>query len=113
MTAEIIFASNKLGAIKDEQLELMLNRFNLGKLISAKKTNNGAMGQTMFVTSTEGNFVFKGNPLYNGQFVEEQFFIENLEERTSVPVPTPYIIDNSRIFLAGNIRLCHFSKATI
>lgn len=42
-----------------------------GKLISSKKTAHGAMGQTMFVSSTEGEYVFKGNPLYDGQLVED------------------------------------------
>lgn len=110
MTAEIIFASNKLGYIKDEQLELMLAKFNLGKLISSKKTDNGAMGQTMFITSTEGKFVFKGNPLYKGQLVEEQFFIENLEERTDVSVPTPYVIDNSEDIFGWNYSIMPLLK---
>lgn len=96
MTAEIIFASNKLGIINDDQLQSMLDKFNLGKIISSKKTANGAMGQTMFVSSTEGDFVFKGNPLYTGQLVEEKFFVENLNKRTNVSVPMPYIIDNSQ-----------------
>ncbi|MFV8517225.1 aminoglycoside phosphotransferase family protein [Bacillus sp. SBS7] len=95
MTAEIIFASNKLGIINDDQLQSMLNKFNLGKLISSKKTANGAMGQTMFVSSTEGEYVFKGNPLYAGQLVEEKFFVENSHKRTNVIVPMPYIIDDS------------------
>lgn len=59
MTAEIIFASNKLGIINDDQLQSMLDKINLGKIISSKKTANGAMGQTMFVSSTEGAFVLK------------------------------------------------------
>ncbi|MCY9166527.1 hypothetical protein [Bacillus atrophaeus] len=82
MTAEIIFASNKLGIINDDQLQSMLDKINLGKIISSKKTANGAMGQTMFVSSTEGAFVFKGNPLYTGQLVEEKFFVEELNRRT-------------------------------
>ncbi|MEW5553248.1 aminoglycoside phosphotransferase family protein [Peribacillus frigoritolerans] len=95
MTAEIIFSSNKLGIIHDGQLQSMLDKFNLGKLISSKKTEIGAMGQTMFVSSTKGDFVFKGNPLYTGQLVEEKFFVENLHKRTNVTVPIPYIIDDS------------------
>ena len=95
MTAEIIFASNNLGVIHDNQLQMMLEKFNLGKLISFRRTTNGAMGQTMFVYSTEGTFVLKGNPLYTGQFVEEKFYIENIHKRTNISVPLPYIIDDS------------------
>ncbi|MFD9625780.1 aminoglycoside phosphotransferase family protein [Peribacillus muralis] len=96
MTAEINFASNKLGIIHDDQLQSMLDKYNLGKMISTRKTANGAMGQTLFVSSTEGDFVFKGNPLYTGQFGEEKFFVENLKKRTNVSVPMPYIVDNSQ-----------------
>ncbi|MBB2482521.1 aminoglycoside phosphotransferase family protein [Bacillus sp. APMAM] len=95
MTTEIIFASNKLGNVHNEQLQLMLDKFHLGQLISSTKTANGAMGQTMLITSTEGKFVLKGNPLYPGQLVEEKFFIENLHKRTKVKVPIPYRIDDS------------------
>lgn len=96
MTAKIIFGSkNKLGTITTEQLQAMLDKFNLGKLISSSRTNQGAMGQTMFITSTEGDFVLKGNPLYPGQLEEEKFFIDQIDLRTTIPVPTPYIIDDS------------------
>ncbi|MEK3672384.1 hypothetical protein [Paenibacillus sp. FSL R10-2771] len=89
MTAAIIFASNKLGVVHDDQMQLMLDKFNLGKLISFQKTVNGAMGQTMYVSSNEGEFILKGNPLYPGQFIEEKYFIENIHKRTNVTVPTP------------------------
>lgn len=94
MTTAIIFSSNKLGSISDSALQSMLDRFNLGKLITSQKTEKGAMGQTMFVTSTEGEFVFKGNPLFSGQFAEEKYFVENIDQRTGIAVPTPYLIDD-------------------
>ncbi|MEH7380921.1 aminoglycoside phosphotransferase family protein [Bacillus sp. JJ1533] len=105
MTAKIIFASNKLGEVHDEQLQFMLDKYNLGKLISSHKTAFGAMGQTMFVSSSEGDFVLKGNPLYTGQLVEEKFFIENIYKRTNVTVPIPYIIDDSVEIFGWNYSL--------
>ena len=39
-----------------------------------------------FFSSTEGDFVLKGNPLFSGQFVEEKFFVENIHKRTNVIV---------------------------
>src|SRR5690606_5091526 len=95
MTTKIIFGSNKLGNIRNEQLQATLVKFKLGTLLSAKKTEQGAMGQTMFIISTKGEFVFKGNPLYKGQLEEEKYFIEQLRQRTEVPVPFPYLIDDS------------------
>jgi hygromycin-B 7''-O-kinase len=73
----------------------MLDRFDLGQLISSAKTAQGVMGQTMFVTSSAGEYVLKGNPLYQGQLIEEKFFVENLKKRTKVPVPYPYLVDES------------------
>ncbi|WP_349409864.1 aminoglycoside phosphotransferase family protein [Pseudalkalibacillus sp. SCS-8] len=93
MTTKILFSTNKLGAISNEQLQWMLDRFNLGKLISSAKTREGVMSQTMFVTSTEGQFVLKGNPLYPGQLQEEKYFVDNLNQNPSIHVPHPYQID--------------------
>ncbi|WP_413382086.1 phosphotransferase family protein [Alkalihalobacillus sp. 1P02AB] len=93
MTTKIIFGSNKLGELNEAIIEQMLYRFHLGKLVSAKRTSNGAMGQTMFIQSTKGEFVLKGNPLFPGQFEEERFYIENLAKKTMLALPTPYIID--------------------
>jgi hygromycin-B 7''-O-kinase len=95
VTTEILFSSNKLGVITNDQLQLMLDRFDLGQLISSAKTAQGVMEQTMFVTSSAGEYVFKGNPLYQGQFIEEKLFVENLKKRTKVPVPYPYLVDES------------------
>src|SRR5690625_1108148 len=88
VTTEIIFASNKLGKVTDAALQKMLDKFNLGKLISSERTAQGAMGQTMFITSTKNEFVLKGNPLYAGQFMEEKFFVDQIHKRTDVIVPT-------------------------
>jgi hygromycin-B 7''-O-kinase len=93
LTTEIFFSSNKLGEVTNEQLQLMLNRFDLGKLISFEKTQKGVGNQTLFVTSSLGEYVLKGNPLYEGQFIEEKFYVDNLLRRTKLPVPDPYLID--------------------
>ncbi|GMA48792.1 hypothetical protein GCM10025857_01490 [Alicyclobacillus contaminans] len=95
MTTKIFFASNQIARATTEQLQRMLDRFHLGRLISSEKPNHGVMGQTLFVSSTGGEFVLKGNPLFEGQFIEEKFFVQNLHERTHVPVPTPYLVDES------------------
>ncbi|WP_100011721.1 phosphotransferase [Lentibacillus sediminis] len=95
MTTKIIFASNKLGDVTNDQLQLMLNKFNKGKLLSSQRPANGVMGQTILISSTAGEFVLKGNPLYPGQFLGEQYFVENLQEKTNVVVPSPYLIDHS------------------
>ncbi|MFC4559767.1 aminoglycoside phosphotransferase family protein [Virgibacillus kekensis] len=94
MTTEIFFASNKI-EVNDKQIQLMLNRFSLGKLLSLEGPTRGVMGQTIFVSTTNGDFVLKGNPIYDGQFLEEKFFVENINKRTNIPVPLPYRVDMS------------------
>lgn len=95
MTTEIFFSTNKLGEVTDEQLRMMLNRFDLGELVFAEKTSKGAGNQTMFITTNEGKYVLKGNPLYIGQFAEEKFFVDNLLHLTKLPVPSPYLVDHA------------------
>jgi len=48
----------------------------------------------VFLTSTKGEYVFRGRPFYNEQFDVEKFAVENLREKTNVTTAYPYIIDN-------------------
>jgi hygromycin-B 7''-O-kinase len=102
LTTEIFFSSNKLGMVTDQQLQRMLNRFNLGKLISFQRTSKGVGNQTMFVFSSSGEYVLKGNPLFEGQFIEEKFYVDNLLRRTKLPVPSAYLIDVSEDIFGWN-----------
>ena len=95
MTTKILFSPHGLGDIANDEIQNILQKYHLGALIKANKTKNGAMKQTMFVTSTEGVFVIKGNPVYKGQLEEEGFFISELGKRTNLSLPLPYKIDSS------------------
>ncbi|SFS77174.1 aminoglycoside phosphotransferase family protein [Paenibacillus sp. BC26] len=105
MTTEIFFSSNKLGEVTNEQLQMMLNRFELGNLISAEPTFRGVGKQTMFVRSTSGEYVLKGNPLFKGQFIEEKFFLDNLLRLTKLPIPSQYLIDETEDIFGWNYSL--------
>jgi len=102
LTTQIYFASNKLGAITNRQLQLMLDRFSLGTLISSEKTAFGVMGQTMNVSSSTGDYILKGNPLFPGQFLEEKFFVDYLHQHTTLKVPSPYLIDEAEDIFGWN-----------
>ncbi|WP_342428393.1 aminoglycoside phosphotransferase family protein [Paenibacillus sp. FSL L8-0158] len=95
MTTTIYFSSNRLGEVTIDQVQRMLNRFDLGRLLSYEKTAEGVLGQTLYVSSTAGQFVLKGNPLFPGQWVEEKFMVEQIQARTRIPVPTPYLVDHT------------------
>ncbi len=95
LTTKIFFGGNKINHVTNRKLQLMLDRFHLGKLISSSKTTEGVSGQTLFVTTTMGLYVLKGKPLFMGQFIEEKFFIDNLNERTELLLPYPYMVDET------------------
>ncbi len=85
--------SQRLGILSDAQFQAALDRFQLGHFISAEPIPFGNFGQNVFVSSTAGEYVFRGQPHFEWQFPTEQFFVHQLHERTSVPVPWPYLID--------------------
>ncbi len=87
--------SDCLGVINVNQFQMALEKFNLGKFVKAEKVPFGSVGQNVFLTSTEGDFVLRGNPFYSHQFAVEKFMVDNLHERTDVPVPWPYLLDTS------------------
>jgi hygromycin-B 7''-O-kinase len=85
--------SKHLGLLSHEQFQMALNRFGLGKFLHAEPIPFGLFGQNVFVTSTEGEFVLRGRPHFPWQFPTERFFAWQLNERTKVSVPWPYLVD--------------------
>ncbi len=85
--------SKRLGRLHDDQLQAALDRFDLGKLVSADPVRLGNFGQNVFLTSTAGEWVLRGNPLSPEQFVRERFFTDLLHEHTDAPVPWPYRLE--------------------
>lgn len=87
--------SQRLGVITDEQFQAALDRFNLGRFIKAEAIPFGMWGQNVFVSSSEGEYVLRGQPHFAWQFPTEQFYTQFLHEHTSVPVPWPYLLDTT------------------
>jgi len=87
--------SKRLGKIAPEQFQAALARFFLGDFVKAEKVPYGLFGQNVFVTSSQGEFVLRGVPHYDWQFPTECFFTEQLHQNTAVPVPYPYLFEES------------------
>ena len=85
--------SKRLGQISTEQFQAALSRLNLGDFVKAEPIPFGLFGQNVFLTSSKGEFVFRGAPHYPWQFPTEQFFVNKLHEQTCVPVPVPYLLE--------------------
>ncbi len=85
--------SQRLGVITDEQFQSALERFNLGRFVQAEAIPFGMWGQNVFVSSTAGEYVLRGQPHFEWQFPTEQFYTRFLHERTQVLVPWPYLLD--------------------
>lgn len=100
--------SERLGAITDAQFDAVTRKAGLGGFVSARRTSTGLFGQNAFITTTKGEFIFRGAPHWRRtgasqafapddawQFPKEQLFARLLHERTDVPVAWPQILDDS------------------
>lgn len=85
--------SQRLGPITNEQFQAALTRFNLGTFIQAEPIPFGLWGQNVFVTSTTGAYVLRGQPHMSWQFPAEHYYARLLHEHIQVPVPWPYLLD--------------------
>jgi aminoglycoside phosphotransferase (APT) family kinase protein len=88
--------------LSEQQFQTALDRFQLGRFLSAEPVWFGNMGQHVFLTSTQGNFVLRGAPLDAAQFPCERWFMQQLHEHTRVPVPWPYLLDRRRDIFGWN-----------
>jgi aminoglycoside phosphotransferase (APT) family kinase protein len=87
--------SGWLGVIIPSQFQAALARFDLGDFVDAEPTQAGWFKQTVFVTSTKGEYVLRGRPVVPWQFAKERFATTLLRERSRVPVAFPYLLDLS------------------
>ena len=79
-----------LGTVSWAKLQLAADRWGLGVMLAAEPARSGTFGQNIFLTTRQGQYVFRGNPLDPGQLTREQHFAEVLHQRCRVPAPWPY-----------------------
>lgn len=96
MSTTIYFSSRSVHGVTEVQLQQALDRHGLGQLQSWSFTPHGRSAQTLSIQSSSGQYILKGNPIYKGQWQEEQFFANQISQRTHLPVPSPYILDEQK-----------------
>lgn len=87
--------SARLGEISDARFQQALDRLDLGELVRATAVPFGLFGQNVFLTTTRGEFIFRGAQHGDWQFGKEVFFARLLAERTSAPVAWPQVLETS------------------
>lgn len=87
------YYGQRLGMLEDQQFQAALDRFGLGTLLYTAPITSGNFGQNVFVTTNQGEFVLRGCPHFDWQFPTEQFFARLLHEKSQVPAPWPYLVD--------------------
>src|SRR3954452_19284777 len=87
--------SDRLGLISQGQFQAALDHFSLGRLRAATPITRGMFGQNVFLSTSEGEFVLRGAPHSDDQLAREAFFCRQLHERTTLPAPWPYLIDDT------------------
>ncbi|GLV57070.1 hypothetical protein KDH_39080 [Dictyobacter sp. S3.2.2.5] len=86
----------RLGMLDDQQFQAALDRFRLGTLLHTEPITSGNFGQNVFVTTSQGEFVLRGSPHFDWQFPTEQFFAYLLHEKSQLPIPWPYLLDERK-----------------
>jgi aminoglycoside phosphotransferase (APT) family kinase protein len=91
--------SERLGVIDPDQLYEVADRFDLGDVTGAEAAPGGLFGQNLFLTTTKGEFVLRGNPHGHVQLTKERRVAELINEGSSLPAPWPYeVCDDTSTF---------------
>lgn len=91
--------SERLGLIEPDQLQAVADEFDLGTVTDAEPAVGGLFGQNLFMTTTEGRFVLRGNPHGHVQLTKERRVAEVIDEQSSLPAPWPYeVCDDPSLF---------------
>lgn len=86
-----------LGELSDADLQAALDRFDLGRLVSAEAFTVGLFGKNIGLVTDRGRWVLRGDPWpahTDEQFRRERFWASSVRARCDVPVPWPFHIDS-------------------
>jgi aminoglycoside phosphotransferase (APT) family kinase protein len=90
--------SERLGVITPGQLQMACDLLGVGSVTAAKPASAGLWGQNILLSTTQGEFVLRGNPEPH-QLQKERVVAAAIHGRSPIPVPWPYSIsDDCTIF---------------
>jgi hygromycin-B 7''-O-kinase len=91
--------SERLGVIDAEQLQRACDLFDLGTIQVAEPASAGLWGQNILLSTTQGEYVLRGNPTDPQQFAKERTVAALINERSRLRVPWPYeVSDETGLF---------------
>jgi hygromycin-B 7''-O-kinase len=92
----VVTVYGSLGDLSDAQLQAVLDRFGLGRFVSAEPFAGGLFGKNVGLTTDVGRWVLRGDPWpahSDEQFRHERFWTSVIRDRCEVPVPWPFHIE--------------------
>jgi hygromycin-B 7''-O-kinase len=91
--------SGRLGIVDGDQLHAVADEFGLGCVTDAEPAPGGLFGQIVFITTTDGEYVMRGNPHGHVQLTRERLVVQLIHERSSLAAPWPHhVSENTELF---------------
>lgn len=91
--------SQRLGVIEAAQLDAVAERFDIGRIVDAWTPSGGPFGQIVMLETSEGRWVFRGNPHGHGHLTTERRVASLIHEGSTLPAPWPYrVSDDASLF---------------
>ena len=72
--------TERLGVIEPDQLYEAAERMGIGEVRDARAAIGGLFGQNLFLTTSEGEFVLRGNPHGHQQLTKERVVAQMFTE---------------------------------
>jgi hygromycin-B 7''-O-kinase len=104
-----------LGELSDAQLQTALDRFDLGRLVSAEALTNGLFGKNVGIVTDADRWVLRGHPWpanSDEQFRRERFWARSIRQQCDVPVPWPFHIDSDESLFGWPYQLSPWMPGT-
>lgn len=85
--------------IEAAQLNAVAEQFGIGTIVDAWTPSGGLFGQIVMLETTEGRYVFRGNPHGHAHLTKERCVAGLIHERSELSAPWPYrICDDAILF---------------